>query len=109
MSHYLNENNCRLTNNFEGKGLKHYGCELFSAIVHKRKLRKYLVGVPRDTTVLKKVYPTSGGSTLPRKESGTYNNEQSVSSVKCDTDLQMLMHDSDGIKVLKKTDCTSLS
>ena len=33
MSLYLNENNCRLTNNFEGKGLEHYGCELFSAIV----------------------------------------------------------------------------
>ena len=32
MGHYLNENNCSLTNNLEGKGLKHYGCELCSAI-----------------------------------------------------------------------------
>ena len=33
LSHYLSENNYRLTNNFEGKGLKHYRCELFSVIV----------------------------------------------------------------------------
>ena len=34
LSHFLNETNCSPTNNYEGKGLKHYGCELFSAIVH---------------------------------------------------------------------------
>ena len=34
MNHYLNENNCRPTNIFEVKGLKHYRCELFSAVVH---------------------------------------------------------------------------
>ena len=33
LSHYFNENNCRLNNHFEGKGLIHYGCELSSAIV----------------------------------------------------------------------------
>ena len=34
-SHYFDENYCRLTNSFEGKGLKHCGCGLFSAIVHR--------------------------------------------------------------------------
>ena len=33
LSKFSNENNCILPNNFEEKGLKHYGCELFSAIV----------------------------------------------------------------------------
>ena len=32
--YYLNKNKYRLTNNIEGTGLKHYGCDLFSVIVH---------------------------------------------------------------------------
>ena len=31
---YLNGNKYRLTINFKGTGLKHYGCEKISAIVH---------------------------------------------------------------------------
>ena len=37
LSDFLNENNCHLTNNFEGKGLKHYGYQIFSTIVRVRK------------------------------------------------------------------------
>ena len=38
LSQYLNENNFCLTNILEGKGLKHYGCELFSAIAPSSNL-----------------------------------------------------------------------
>ena len=30
---FLNENECHFTNSFKGTGLKHCGCELFSAVV----------------------------------------------------------------------------
>ena len=33
MIQYLNETKYHLTNNFEGAGLKHYGCKLFPPIV----------------------------------------------------------------------------
>ena len=36
MVQYLNENKYRLTNKFEGSGLKHYAWELFSPIVHAK-------------------------------------------------------------------------
>ena len=38
LSHYLTENHCRPTNNFEGKGLKNYGYDFFSAIVCIQKI-----------------------------------------------------------------------
>ena len=53
MSHYLNENNCRLTNKFEGKGLKHYGCEFFSAIIHHKRIDAGIEGnIGSDTCII---------------------------------------------------------
>ena len=41
--HYSNENNCRLTNIFEGNGLKHYGCELFPSIERQELMQGQLI------------------------------------------------------------------
>ena len=57
---YLSENKYCFINTFEGTGLKHYGCELFSPTVHA-----YERGIPdlrilaaqnRDHKVIPKVY-----------------------------------------------------
>ena len=100
MSHYLNENICRFTNNFGGKYLKHYGRELFSAIVRLINSDQIVSGVQvcvvgqgdrENYSMVWEVTSCSckGTRTRVRTEAYPYREKSSICNICIDTKLLM--------------------